>query len=119
MKLPEYNRIQLVWALKAFLKKPSENTWGIFNLSRNQLSIVTGLPTGHYHLKGHPFKLRLVNSPQCDGCKQASEMASHVLCDSVARLGHLAHHFTNPGDFEDICVSKILHFVQCVGLLNG
>jgi len=77
-----------------------------------------GLLTGHSHLKGHPFKLRLVNSPQCD--RQASETALHVCeCWTLAtlRLGHLAHHFMNPGDFEDICVSKILH-IESVGLLH-
>jgi hypothetical protein len=80
-----------------------------------------GLLTRHSHLKGHPFKVRLVNSPQCDRRKQAFETASHVDCDCGAlatlRLGHLAHHFTNPGDTEDICFSKILH-IQSVGLLH-
>ena len=81
-----------------------------------------GLLTGHYHFKGHPIKLRLVNSPQCDRCKQPPETASRVVCDCGAlvtlRLGHPALHFTNTGDFEDICVSKILHFVQSVELLH-
>jgi hypothetical protein len=52
----------------------------------------------------------------------ASEMASHVLCncDALAtlRFRHLGCHFMKPGDFEDISVSKILHFVQGAGLLN-
>ena len=47
----------------------------------------------------------------------------HVVCHCKAlatlRLGHLAHHFMEPGDIEDICVSKILRFVRGVGLLNG
>jgi hypothetical protein len=64
----------------------------------------------------------LVNSPECDRCKQASETASHVLCDCEAlatlRFRHLGHHFMEPGGFEDISVSKILHFVQGAGLLN-
>jgi hypothetical protein len=41
-------------------------------------------------------------------------MASHVLCDREAlatlRFKHLGHHFMKPRDFEDIVVSKILHF---------
>ena len=49
-------------------------------------------------------------------------MASHVVCDcetlATLRLGHLAHHFMETGDSEDMCVSKLLHFVQCVGLLS-
>jgi hypothetical protein len=35
---------------------------------------------GHCHVKGYLIKLGLVNSAECDGCKQASETASHVLC---------------------------------------
>jgi len=52
--------------------------------SRNQLRIMTGLQTGHCHLKGHLFKLALVNSPECNRCKQASKTASHILCDCEA-----------------------------------
>jgi hypothetical protein len=87
------------------------------NLNRNQLRIMTGLL-----LKGHLFKLGLVKSPECNRCKQASETASHILfdCDALVtlRFRHLGHHFTKPGYFEDISVSKILHFVQGEGLLN-
>jgi hypothetical protein len=91
-------------------------------LGRNHLRILTKFLTGHCHLKGHLFELRLVNNPRCDRCKQASETASHVVrdCGALAslRLGHLAHHFMEPADFEDISVSKILHFVQGVRLMN-
>jgi hypothetical protein len=94
----------------------------MLNLSRNQLRILIGLLTGHSHLKGHQFKLGLVNSLECDRCKQASETASHVLCDCEAlatlRYKYLGFHFMKPGDSEDISVSKILHFVQGVGPLN-
>jgi hypothetical protein len=65
-----------------FLKGPSARRAGeLLNLNRNQLRILTGLFTGHCHLKGHLFKLGLVDSPECDRCKQASETASHVLGD--------------------------------------
>jgi hypothetical protein len=108
---------------KGFLKKPSSKKAGeLLNLSRNQFRIMTGLLTGHCHLKGHLLKVGLLNSPQCDRCKQASEMASHILCDCEAlatlRFRHLGHHFIKPDGFEDISVSKILYFVQGTGLLN-
>jgi hypothetical protein len=45
---------------------------------------MTGLLTGHSHLKGHVFDLELVKSPKGDTCKQAYEMVSHVLCDCEA-----------------------------------
>jgi hypothetical protein len=108
---------------KGFLKKPSAKKAELLNLSKNQLRIMTtGLLTGHCHLKGHLFKLGLVKSPECNRCKQASEMASHILCACDAlitlRFRHLGRHFMKPGDFEDISVSKILYFVQGEGLLN-
>jgi hypothetical protein len=87
------------------------------------MHLKTGLLLGHSHIKGHLFKLVLVNSPVCDGCKQAYEMASHVLCHCKAlvtlRFRHLGHHFMKPDNFEDISVSKTLNCVQDVGLLNG
>jgi hypothetical protein len=49
-------------------------------------------------------------------------MASHILydCEALATLSfrHLGRHFIKPGVFEDISVSKILHFFQGVGLLT-
>jgi hypothetical protein len=86
---------------KGFLKKPAKK----LSLNRNQLRILSGLLTGHCRLKGHLFKLGLVNSIECDRCKQASETASHILCDCDAlatlRLRHLGHRFIKSGVFED------------------
>jgi hypothetical protein len=67
--------------LMAFLKKKTsaKKARELLNLSRNQLKIMTELLTGHCHLNGYLFKLGLINSPECDRCKQASEMASHSL----------------------------------------
>jgi hypothetical protein len=74
--------------------------------------------TGHCHLKGCLFKLGLVDSPGCDRCKQANETA-YVLgdCETLAalRFRHLGHHLLKPGDFTDISVSKVLHFLQSWG----
>ena len=76
-----------------------------------------------FRVQGSTFKLGLVDNPGCGRCKQAIETASHVLCDSEAlttsRFRHLGCHFMKPGDFEDIPVSRILHFVQGAGLLNA
>jgi hypothetical protein len=85
---------------RGFLKRPSAKRAGeLLSLSRNKLRLLTGLFTGHCHLKGH---LQLVDSPKCDRCKQASETASHVLCNWKAmvalRFRYLAHYFMKPGD---------------------
>jgi hypothetical protein len=69
------------------------------------------------------LKLGLVGSPVCDKCKQAPSTASHVLgnCVVLAKLKsqHLGRDLMQPGDFTDIFVSKVLHFVQSLGLLNA
>jgi hypothetical protein len=105
---------------RAFFKNPLQKQASeLLNLSKNQLRTMTGLLTGHCHLKGHLLNLGLVNSPKYDRCKQASETASDVLCDCEAlaalRFRHLGHHFMKPGDFKDISVSRILHFVHSAG----
>jgi hypothetical protein len=98
--------------LRAFFKKkPSAKQVGeLFNLGRNQVRKKTWLLTGHL------FKLELVNSPECNRCKQESETASDILCDGEAlatlRFRHLVHHFKKAGDFDDTTASKIRHFVE-------
>jgi hypothetical protein len=70
---------------KGFLKRPSvKRALELLKLSRNHLRIMTGLLTGHCHVKGHLFKPGLIDSPGCDSCKHASETAPHVLCDCGA-----------------------------------
>ena len=67
-------------------------------------------------------KMGLVNSPWVLLCKQASETPSRILCSCEAlvtlRFRHLGRNFMQPGDSEDIFVSKILHFAQGMGVLN-
>ena len=74
-------------------------------------------------MQGNLFKVWLVNSLMCHRCNQACYTTLHVLCDreALATLSfrHLSQHFMKPDDFEDISVSKTLHCVQDVGLLNG
>jgi hypothetical protein len=61
-----------------------------------------GLLTGHCHLKGHLFELGMMDSPGVTDTNR-----------------HLGHYFLKSGDFADISVSTILHFVQSMGLLNA
>ena len=59
-------------------------------------------------MEGRLHKLELVNSPECDRCKQASETVSRVLCDCEAlaalRFRHLGRRFLKLGDLEGISV---------------
>ena len=57
--------------------------------------IMTGLLTGHSHWKKYLFKLQVADSPRCERCKQATEMASHIFCDletqALLRFRHFSH----------------------------
>ena len=100
------------------LLKEFSNDW----LSPNQQRILMGLLTGLCHISGHLFKLELVDDHRCDGCRQAIETTSYSLrnCEAFTtlRFRHMGQHFMKPGGFEDITISKILHFVQGTGLMN-
>jgi hypothetical protein len=89
--------------VRAFFKNPLQESSGeLLSVSRNQIRIMTGLLTGHWHLKGHLLLLRLVSSPECDRCMQASETDT----------GTWDLYFMKPGDYGNISAHRILHFVQ-------
>jgi hypothetical protein len=94
----------------SFPKKTGE----LFILSWKQITILTTLPTGRFHLQECLFKLWLMNGPKYDRYKQASETASHILCDCAAlatlRFGHLGCHF-----LEQVTLKTSLPAVQGVG----
>jgi hypothetical protein len=48
-------------------------TFDLLILNRNQLRWVVGLLTGHFHLKGHLFKLGLTDNPTCERCREKDE----------------------------------------------
>jgi hypothetical protein len=65
----------------------------------------------------------LTDSPTCERCLEKDELATHILCDCEARaylrFRQLGHYLMEPGDYWDAHVSKILHFIQSIGLLKG
>jgi hypothetical protein len=65
----------------------------------------------------------LMNDPICERCLEADESATHVLCDCEAlahlRFRHLGQFFVEPGDFYDVPIGKVLHFIPSVGLTKG
>jgi len=78
------------------------------------------LLTWYCHLNGHLFREGLTDSAGCGKYKQAIETASHVPCDckefATLRIKHLDQHILKPDDFGDIPASKILLFIQNIGL---
>jgi len=98
---------------KTLSKRKLESCW----IWEDNRGILTGLLTAHCHLQGHLLQLGLVNSPE-----QTSETSLHILCVcktlATWRFRHPGRHIVRPGDFEDICDSKVLHLTQDPGLPN-
>jgi hypothetical protein len=94
----------------------------LLRLNRDQLRWVVGLLTGHCHVKGHLFKLGLINDPIYERCQEEDESASHILCDCEAvthiRFRHLGHFFMEPSDYYDAPIYKVIHFIRGVGLIK-
>jgi hypothetical protein len=106
---------------KELIPGPStKRTRDPLKLNRDQLRCIVGLYAGHCHLKGHLFKMGLMNDPICERCLEADKSATHVLCDCEA-LAHLRFRqfFTEPGDFYEFPIGKVLHFIRSVGLTKG
>jgi hypothetical protein len=101
----------------------ARRTKDLLKLNRDQLRWIVGLFTGHCHLKGHLFKLGLMDDTTCERCLEEDESATHVLCDCEAiahlRFCHLSQFFMEPSDFYDAPISKVLHFIRSVGLIHG
>jgi hypothetical protein len=53
-------------------------------LSRYQAKEVKGLLTGHCYLKGHLFKVGIIDSPIWGRCHMGTKRASHILCEGMA-----------------------------------
>jgi hypothetical protein len=65
---------------KGFVDRPSAKRSTELKLSRFKIRQVTGLLTGHCHLRGHLFNMRNVNNSICRRCYQETETAMHI-CD--------------------------------------
>jgi hypothetical protein len=77
---------------------------------------------GHFHLKGHLFKLGLTDDPTYLRCLEEVESATHILCDCEAiaylRFRHLGQSFLEPNNYYDAHINRALHFIRNVGLIK-
>ena len=53
----------------------------LLNMSRQQLSVVIGLLTGHLGLNGHLYKIGKDINPLCRKCLNGNETVEHLLCE--------------------------------------
>jgi hypothetical protein len=86
-----------------YTKALCRRTKDLLKLNRYKLGWVVGLFTGHWHLKGHPFKQGLTDDPTCERCLEEDESATHILwdCKAIANLKfrHQGQFFIEPSDW--------------------
>ncbi|MBZ5797688.1 hypothetical protein K8353_47535, partial [Burkholderia contaminans] len=77
---------------------------------------MTGLLTGHCHLKRHLHMIRVIDVPECGWCMEDEETASHILteCPAIARVRerHFGICVLNPEDVKSIHPRKICAFAR-------
>jgi hypothetical protein len=70
----------------------------------------------------HGVKLGLTDDRTCEWCLEEDESATQVLCDCEAiahlRFRHLGQFFTDPSDYYDVSISKVLHSIRSVRLIE-
>jgi len=108
----------------ALLKKPpARKARELLGLNRNRLSLVIGLTTGHVNLKHTYLHWGRLTVPGVTDSSRRLKWILRVPCECVAlaavRFRHLGRHSKKPGGFEDISVSRIMHFVECGCLLDA
>jgi hypothetical protein len=61
-------------------------------------------------------------TPTCERCLEKDESAIHILCycEAIAHLRfcHLGQVFTEPSDYYEAPINRVLHFNRSVGFIK-
>jgi hypothetical protein len=93
MQLAKCNRVQLIWV-------PSHEAIAGIEIG-NQLTKLVGLPTGHYHIRGHHYNLGLINSSIYKRCPEKDESSTHIVCNCEAIVLSKISSSVEPGVYQD------------------
>jgi hypothetical protein len=70
------------------------------------------------HLKGHLFKMGLINKPARERCHSKEDTASHVLCDcetlAELRFWLLGSHFMKPSDYHKTQLTSYISVITWI-----
>lgn len=108
---------------KAFLGEPSSSrTNNLLTYNRKNLRQITGIITGHCHLKKHLHNLGHARDPTCRGCYEEDETVLHVLCHCEAfngtRKSTLGAEKLTLEEVRKSSIKEILNFLSKTGLFE-
>ena len=92
----------------------------LLNMSRQQLSIVIGLLTGHLGLNGHLYKIEKDINPLCRRCLKGNETVEYLLCEckslTMSRGRIFGQSFGEPQQLSHVPVDLFRRFVTEIGI---
>lgn len=102
---------------KAFIGNPcSKTAFKLLRLSRPDISLVTGILTGHNRLNYHLNKIGIKSEPDCDMCGAARETSEHFIrsCPAFALIRNkiFGNHYLMAEEIKDADIGKILRFTK-------
>jgi len=107
----------------SYFRTSTEQSKGPIATEKEPIKSVTGLLMEHYHLKGHLYKLGMVDNLTCSRCLKCNGATLHMLCYCKVLAELQYHHFrTNMlklTDYHEALINKLLQHIQDAGLLLG
>jgi hypothetical protein len=92
----------------------------LLNMSRQQLSVVIGLLTGHLGLNGHLYKIGKDINPLCRRRLSGNETVEHLLCEceslTLSRSLIFGQSFGELQQLSHVPVDLFRRFVTEIGL---
>lgn len=101
---------------KLLLSHSTSWTKKVLSLSKLELRKLTGALTGHCPVRYHLKNMGKAPDSTCRFCQEATETASHLLCECEAvhqkRLRHLGSWFLKPEQVMDVAPRKVVKFIE-------
>jgi len=87
-----------------------------YEISRENLRTVTGLLTGHRHLRPHQYLMGITEDPTCRGCLEEEESAGHILmwCSAFtrSRTAFLGQSIMTHRAIKELRPSRLVGFIK-------
>jgi hypothetical protein len=105
---------------RRFINYSKSKTKILLKMSRIELSVYTGLMTGHCPTRGYLTRIKKAHDDTCRLCLEHPETAEHLLCEceavARARQNLLGHSFPTINDLKLVKPNKIVGFIRNLNL---
>ena len=105
---------------KMFVTDQSSNrSKFLLSLCKRDLTLITGIMTGHCQLNSHLSTIRVARSSTCVSCLEGEETAEHFMCSCPAfsgiRYRIFGVHLLDNSSLKELPLEKVLSFIKKTG----